>query len=104
MKVQKLNRRQARQALYLLRFDFTLKYVPGIKIGKTDRLSRQPDWKVEVENDNKNQVFMKDHWICNLYEVVVEGTEVDIVEKIKRIREKDKEVVRVVEKIKKAEV
>ena len=41
MKVQKLNRRQARWALYLSRFDFTLKYVLGIKIGKTDRLSRR---------------------------------------------------------------
>ena len=40
MKVQKLNRKQARQALYLSRFDFTLKYVPGIKIEKVDRLSR----------------------------------------------------------------
>ena len=40
MKVQKLNRKQARWALYLSRFDFTLKYVPGIKIEKVDRLSR----------------------------------------------------------------
>jgi len=40
MKVQKLNQRQARWVLYLSRFDFTLKYVPGTKIGKTDRLNR----------------------------------------------------------------
>ena len=40
MKVQKLNRRQAHQALYLSRFDFTLKHVPGTKIGKADGLSR----------------------------------------------------------------
>jgi len=32
MKVQKLNRRQARWALYLSRFDFMLKHVPGSKI------------------------------------------------------------------------
>jgi len=43
MKAQKLNRRQAYWALYLSRFDFTLKYVLGTKIGKTDRLSRGPD-------------------------------------------------------------
>jgi len=43
MKVQKLNRRQACWALYLSRFDFTLKHVPGTKIGKADRLSRRPD-------------------------------------------------------------
>ena len=40
MKVQKLNRRQARWALYLLRFNFTLKHVPETKIGKANELSR----------------------------------------------------------------
>jgi len=39
MKVQKLNRRQARWALYLSRFDFTLKHVAGVKMGKADGLS-----------------------------------------------------------------
>jgi len=43
MKVQKLNRRQARWALYLSRFDFTLKHVPESKIEKVDSLSRRPD-------------------------------------------------------------
>jgi len=38
----------------------------------------------------------------NLYEVVIEGPEVDIVEKIKKARGKDEEVVRVVEEMKKA--
>jgi len=36
MKAQKLNQRQAHWALYLSRFDFTLKHVPGTKMGKTD--------------------------------------------------------------------
>ena len=100
MKVQKLNRRQAHWALYLSRFNFTLKHIPGTKMGKTDRLSRRLDWKVGVEKDNENQVFIKDHWICNLYKVVIEETEVDILEKIKIARRKDKEVVRVVEEMK----
>ena len=43
VKVQKLNQRQARQALYLSRFDFRLKYVLGSKIGKANSLSRRPD-------------------------------------------------------------
>ena len=30
-------------------------------MGKADGLSRQPDWKVEVDKDNKNQVFIKDN-------------------------------------------
>jgi len=104
MKTQKLNRRQARWALYLSRFDFTLKYVLGTKMGKADRLSRQLDWKVGIEKDNNNQVFIKDNWICSLEEVVIEEPEVDIVEKIKKARSKDKEVVRIVEEMKKARV
>ena len=54
MKVQKLNCKQARWALYLSRFDFTLKHVSGTKMEKADRLSRQLDWKIGVENDNDN--------------------------------------------------
>jgi len=104
MKVQKLNRRQAQWALYLSRFNFTLKHVPGTKMGKADRLSRRSDWKVGVENDNDNQIFIKDNWICSLEEVVIEGPEIDIVEKIKKARNKDKKVVRVVEEMKKARV
>jgi len=48
IKAQKLNQRQAQWALYLSRFDFTLKYVPGARMGKTDRLSRRLDWKVSI--------------------------------------------------------
>ena len=66
MKVQKLNRRQARWALYLSRFDFILKYVPGTRMGKADGLSRKPDWKVGVDRDNKNQVVIKENWIHSL--------------------------------------
>jgi len=99
-----LNYRQAQWALYLLRFDFTLKYVPGTKIGKADGLSKRLDWKVGVEKDNDNQVFIKDNWIRSLEEVVIEGPEVDIVEKIKKARSKDEEIVRIVEEMKKAKL
>ena len=104
MKVQKLNRRQARWALYLSRFDFTLKHVAGTKMGKADGLSRRADWKVGIDKDNENQVIIKDNWIHNMCEVVIEGPEVDILEKIKKARSKDKDVVRVVEEMKKARV
>ena len=90
--------------LYLSRFDFTLKHVPGTKIEKAGGLSRQPDWKVGVENDNNNQVFIKDNWICRLKEVVIERPKVEIIEKIKKARSKDKDIVRVVEEMKKAKV
>ena len=104
MKIQKLNRRQACWTLYLSRFDFTLKHVPETKIEKADRLSRQLDWKVGVENDNNNQVFIKDCQLHRLHEVVIEEPEVDIVENIKKARSKNKKVVRVVEEMKKTGV
>ena len=42
--------------------------------------------------------------ICNLQEVVIEGPEVELLEKIKKARSKDKDIVRVVEEIKKTKV
>ena len=81
-----------------------MKYVLDTKIKKVNELSRRPDWEVEVEKDNNNQIFIKDHWIYSLVKVVIEEPEVDIVEKIKKARSKDEEVVRVVEDMKKTEV
>ena len=104
MKVQKLNRRQARWALYLSQFDFTLKHVAGTKMEKADGLSRRVDWKIGVEKDNENQVFIKDNWIHSIQEVLVEGPEVELLEKIKKAKSNDKDVVRVVEEMKKAGV
>ena len=59
MKVQKLNRRQVRWALYLFRFNFTLKYVPGSKMGKANSLSKRPDWEIGVEKDNEDETLVK---------------------------------------------
>ena len=81
-----------------------LKHVLVTKIEKADSLSRRPDWKIGVDRDNKDQVFIKDCWLCSLHEVVIKELEVDIVEKIKRVRSKDEEVVRVVEEMKKARI
>ena len=55
-----------------------------------------------MENDNKNQKLIKEEWIIEMMEIVVEGSEIILMEKIKRVRGKDKEVVRVVEEMKKA--
>ena len=71
---------------------------------KTDGLSRRLDWKVGVERDNEDQVFIKDNWIHSIQEVVIEEPEVEILEKIKKARGKDEEVVRIVKEIKKAGV
>jgi len=104
MKVQKLNHRQTQWALYLSRFNFTLKYVLRTKMRKADGLSRRPNWKVGIEKDNDNQVLIKGSWICKLGEVVIERLEEEIVAKIKEARSKNKEVVRIVEEIKKVKV
>ena len=69
---------------------------------KVDRLSRRPDWK--VKNNNKNQKLIKEKWVWSLVEVVIKGLEVYIVEKTKNTKEKDKEIVRVVEEMKKTRV
>ena len=72
MKAQKLNQRQAKWALYLSRFDFTLKHVPEVKMEKIDRLSKRPDWELGIENNNENQKLITEEQIQEMTEVVVE--------------------------------
>ena len=74
------------------------------RMGKADSLSRRLDWKVVIENNNENQKLVKEGWIRGIIEVVVEGLETRLLEKIKRARERDEEVVRVIEEMKKAVV
>ena len=106
MKIQKLNRRQARWALYLSRFDFTLKHVLGNKIGKANSLSRRPDWEVGVERDNRNETLVKPGQLkvqrTEGVKVIIEG--VDLLEKVRQLRVKDNKVVKAVEEIKQARV
>ena len=106
MKAQKLNRRQARWALYLLRFNFMLKHVPGSKMGKADSLSRRLDWQVGVEKDNEDQKLVKQEWLevrkTETVEIIVD--EVDVLEEVRKSKVRDDEVVKVVEEIKKAGV
>ena len=73
-------------------------------MGKADELNRRLDWKVGVEKNNENQTLIKEQWFYSLVKVVIKESEVEIVEKIKIAKRKDKEVVRVVKKIKKTGV
>ena len=105
MKAQKLNQRQARWSLYLSRFDFALKHVAGKSMGRADSLSRRVDWAKRVERDNENQVMLKEEWLeVRAMEQLVEGPEEEIMKKIKEVRDKDEEVIKVVEEMKKAGV
>ena len=71
---------------------------------KADELSRRLVWKVDTDKNNKNQIIIKDNQLCKLEEVIIEGLEVDIIEKIKKARSKNEEVVRIVEEMKKVGV
>ena len=106
MSNQKLNRRQARWALYLSRFDFVLKHVPGSRMGKVDGLSRRPDWEIGIERDNEEQTMIKREWLeaqaAEISEVVIDG--VDILDRIRKSKARDDEVVKAVEKMKRAGV
>ena len=106
MKAQKLNCRQARWALYLSRFDFVLKHVPGSKMRKADSLSRRPDWEVGVERDNEDEMLIKPEWMetrrVETMEIIV--NEVDLLEKVRESKVKDNEVVKAVEEMKRAGV
>ena len=105
MKAQKLNQRQARWSLYLLRFDFALKHVAGKSMGRADSLSRRVDWAEGIEKDNKNQVMLKEEWLeVRAMEQLVEGLEEEIVKKIKEARDKNEKVIKAVEEMKKAGV
>jgi len=106
MKAQKLNQRQARWALYLFRFNFTLKHVPESKMEKADSLSRRPDWEIGVEKDNEDETLVKLEWLevkkAEVVEIIVDG--VDLLEEVRKSKVKDDEVVKVVEEMKQAEV
>jgi len=106
MKVQKLNRRQARWALYLSRFNFMLKHVPGSKMGKADSLSRRPNWEIGVEKDNEDKTLVKPEWLevrkTEAVEIIVDG--VNLLEEVRKSKVKDDKVVKVVEEMKRVGV
>jgi len=101
MTSQKLNRRQARWALYLSQFNFTLKHVPGKSIGKADGLSRRPDWQEGMEKDNEDRTLIQPEWVRGVAMVIEEG---DLRKRIKKAQEGDEKVVKAVEELKKAGV
>ena len=88
--------------MYLSRFDFMLKYVPGSKMGKANSLSRRPDWEVGVKKDNENEMLVKPEWLevrkTEAVEVIVDR--VDLLEKVRKSKVKDDEVVKAVKEMK----
>ena len=88
--------------LYLLRFDFMLKYVLESKIGKVDSLNRRPDQKVEVKRDSEDEMLIKFEWLevrkTERVEVIMER--VDLLEKVRKSKVKDDKIVKAVEEMK----
>jgi len=101
MMSQKLNHKQARWALYLSQFNFTLKHIPGKSIGKADGLNRRLDWQEGVEKDNEDQKLIKPEWIRGAETIIEEG---NLKERIKRAQKRDEKVVKAVEELKRAEI
>jgi hypothetical protein len=56
---QKLTRQQARWALFLSRFKFTIIHKPGVQ-NKSDALSRRPDHKEGIATENEERVLLDD--------------------------------------------
>ena len=106
IKVQKLNRKQAKQTLYLSRFNFTLKHILGNKMEKVDSLSKRPDQKVGVERDNENKILVKLEQLevkkTGGIEVIIER--VNLLEKVKHSRVKDNKMIKAMEEIKQTRV
>jgi len=68
-------------------------------MGKADRLSRRPVWEVRVEKDNEEQILVKKKWLemkkVRVAEVIIEG--VDLLDKVRKYKAKDDEIVKAVE-------
>jgi len=68
-------------------------------MGKTDGLSRRPNWQEGVEKDNKDQKLIKPEWIREAKTMIEKG---DLKKRIKRTQEGDERVVKAVEELKRA--
>jgi len=71
-------------------------------MGKVDRLSRRLDWEVRVEKNNKEQMLVKKEWLevkrIRVVEVIIEG--MDLLDKVRKYKARDDEVVKAVEEMK----
>jgi hypothetical protein len=90
----------------LSRFDFELVNKPGASMGKADALSRRPDHKEGVENDNKEVTLLKPEFfaICALQQghLLIDGAEEGLLARVRRSKEMDESVVKAVEELKRS--
>jgi len=70
-------------------------------MGKTDGLSRRPDWQERVERDDEDRTLIKPEWIRGAETLVEER---NLKERIKKAQEGDEKVVKAVEELKRARI
>jgi hypothetical protein len=79
---------------------------PGASMGKADTLSRSPDHKEGIENDNDEVTLLKPEFFAILAlqqgHILIKGTEEDILSKIRRTKDLDESVVKAVEEMKRS--
>jgi hypothetical protein len=79
---------------------------PGASMGKADTLSRRPDHKEGVENDNKEVTLLKPEFfaICTLQQghLLIDRAEEGILAKVHRSKDMDELVVKAVEELKRS--
>jgi len=105
MSSKKLDCRQVRWALYLSRFDFEMINKPGSAMGKADALSRRPDHKVRVENDENITLLKPEFFVIRALQqghLLIEGSEEGILKKVQKAKEMDEVVVKAVEELKRS--
>ena len=100
MSAKKLNRRQARWALFLSRFNFHLVHKPGSLMRKADVLSRRPDHKRGVEEDNKDITLLKPEYFriraLRQGHLLIDSSEKETLSKIRNCTNMDEEVVKAI--------
>jgi hypothetical protein len=107
MTSQKLTRRQARWSLFLAEYEFSLHHKPGCVNDTADALSRRPDHKEGVEDDNSNRVLLKPEFFqlkaAKRGHILIEG-EQSLLKRIRNSTDLDPEVQSAIKTLKKAPV
>ena len=71
-------------------------------MGKADSLSKRPDQEIGVKKDNEDEMLVKPEQLevrkTEAVEIIIDG--VDLLEKVKKSKVKDDEVVKAVEEMK----
>jgi len=104
MTTKKLNCWQAHWALFLSQFNFHLTHKVGTLMKKADALSRWPDHKRGVENDNSNITLLKPEYfcICTMRQghLLIDGLEKETLSKIRKCTDLDEEVIKALKNMK----